>query len=64
VSLNPDQEKKSTIRSLLIIVIIALLFVCWGMLILLLVGDKGSPAWDFGVVEDVPGQSIYSTERN
>ena len=29
-----------------------------------LAGDKGPPPWDFGVVEDVPGQSPYSTERH
>jgi hypothetical protein len=50
-------------RSLLIIVGIAVLFVCWGLFVFFTVGDKGSPPWDFGVVKDIPGESPYSTQR-
>jgi hypothetical protein len=50
-------------RSLLIIVGIAVLFLCWGLFVFFTVGDKGSPPWDFGVVKDIPGESPYSTQR-
>ncbi len=50
-------------RSFLIIVGIAVLFVCWGLFVFFTVGDKGSPPWDFGVVKDIPGESPYSTQR-
>jgi hypothetical protein len=40
---------------------IALSFTVWGLMIFFVVGDKGSPIWDFSVVEDIPGQSSYST---
>jgi hypothetical protein len=63
MALNADQEKRPTLRSWLIIAIISILFICWGVFIFLAIGDKGSPAWDFGVVKDIPGESIYSTER-
>ena len=28
-----------------------------------MVGDKGPPSWDFGVVRDIPGESPYATQR-
>jgi hypothetical protein len=50
-------------RSWLIIIGIAILFVCWGLFVFFTVGDKGSPPWDFGVMKDIPGESGYSTHR-
>lgn len=50
-------------RSWLIIIGMAVLFVCWGLFIFFAVGDKGSPPWDFGAVKDIPGESPYSTYR-
>ena len=50
-------------RSWLIIIGIAALFVCWGLFVFFTIGDKGSPPWDFGVVKDIPGESPYSTHR-
>lgn len=47
---------------MLIVTGIALLFLFWGMVIYFSVGDKGMPSWDFGAVEDVPGESMYSTD--
>ena len=58
-----DQEEKSRIKDWLVPVAIAVLFLFWGLLIFFMVGNKGQPPWDFGVVEDIPGQSPYSTER-
>ena len=40
---------------------LALLFLIYGLFMFLVVGDKGPPDWDFAVVEDIPGQSVYST---
>lgn len=56
-----DEHGGSTIRSLVIVVAIALSFLAWGLLIFFSVGDKGSPTWDFGILEDIPGESAYST---
>ncbi len=58
-----EQEEKSAIRDWLIPIAIAVLFFLWGLLIFFMVGNKGQPSWNFGVVEDIPGQSPYSTER-
>jgi hypothetical protein len=56
-----DVQGGSTIRSFLIVAVIALAFLAWGLLIFFSVGDKGSPRWDFGIVGDIPGESPYST---
>jgi hypothetical protein len=58
-----EQEEKSSIKDWLVPITIAVLFLLWGLLIFFMVGNKGQPPWDFGVVEDIPGQSPYSTER-
>jgi hypothetical protein len=44
-----------------IVCLLAGLFLIYGVLMYLLVGDKGPPGWNFGGVEDIPGQSVYST---
>jgi hypothetical protein len=58
-----EQEEKSSIKDWLVPITIAILFLLWGLLIFFMVGNKGQPPWDFGGVEDIPGQSPYSTER-
>ena len=58
-----EQKDNPTIKDWLIPIAIAVLFLVWGLLIFFMVGNKGQPPWDFGVVEDIPGQSPYSTER-
>ena len=55
---NNDER---TIRSLIIVVVIAISFLAWGLLIFFSIGDKGSPPWDFGIVQDIPGESAHST---
>jgi hypothetical protein len=40
---------------------LALLFLIYGLFMFYMIGDKGPPGWDFGTMEDVPGQSVYST---
>jgi len=59
-TLTSDQEKKTVLKSWVIVVAMALLFILWGLFIFFTVGDKGPPPWNFGVVEDIPGQSPYS----
>ncbi len=57
---HPEEEKQG-LRGWLIVGTLALLFLGYGFFMYFVVGDKGPPPWDFGVVEDVPGQSSYST---
>jgi len=60
-NLTPTGNDKSTIGSLIIVLAIAISFLAWGLFIFFSVGDKGSPPWDFGIVQDIPGESVYST---
>ena len=55
------QTPKADIRSWLIVIGIAALFFIWGLFIYSSVGDKEPPDWDFGAVQDIPGESPYST---
>ena len=54
-------EEGTAARSWMIILAMAVFFVAWGILAYLAIGEKGPPPWDFGVVEDIPGESAYST---
>jgi hypothetical protein len=56
-----NDTAKTSFRSWAIIVALAFLFVAWGLFIFFTVGDKGPPAWNFGAVRDIPGESPYST---
>jgi hypothetical protein len=56
-------EGKGKLRSWIIVMAIVVLFFCWGLFVFFVVGDKGPPEWDFSVVEDIPGESPYSTQR-
>jgi hypothetical protein len=60
-NLTPNENDERTTRSLVIVVAIAISFLVWGLFIFFSVGDKGSPSWDFGIVQDIPGESAYST---
>ena len=59
-----DQEKRMTLRTWMVILAMAFLFLAWGFFIFFAVGDKGPAPWNFGTVKDVPGESPYSTERH
>ncbi|MGD0233643.1 MAG: hypothetical protein ABSC55_03790 [Syntrophorhabdales bacterium] len=39
---------------------LALFFLLYGLFMFYMIGDKGPPGWDFGIVEDIPGESVYS----
>jgi hypothetical protein len=56
-------ERKETLRSWVIIWAIAILLAAWGVFIYFAVGEKGPKSWDFSVVEDIPGESAYSTHQ-
>ena len=56
---NHGVWKEST--ALLFIVFLSVVFVAYGLILFLSVGDKGPPGWDFGALEDIPGKSVYST---
>ena len=60
----PEQTKETNWRGWFIVIAMALFFVLWGLFIFFAVGDKGPPPWDFGVIQDIPGESAYSTERH
>ena len=55
------EAEKPVFRSWLIVGALVFLFLFYGFFMYFVVGDKGPPPWDFGVVEDVPGQSFSST---
>lgn len=38
-------------------------FLLWGFLLFYAIGDKGPPSWDFGIVRDIPGESVHSTHQ-
>lgn len=42
---------------------LALFFLIYGLFMFYMIGDKGPPGWDFGTVEDIPGESVYSTNE-
>ena len=55
------QEGGKNWKAWFIVCTLAVLFFIYGMFMYFFVGDKGPPGWDFGAVEDIPGQSVYST---
>lgn len=52
---------KGDSRGWIVVGVMAILFLLWGFLVFVTVGDKGPPPWDFGVVADVPGESPLSS---
>jgi hypothetical protein len=55
------RDRRAVGRGFLIVSLIAALFLGYGIFTYFAIGDKGNPDWDFGSVEDTPGQSVYST---
>jgi hypothetical protein len=56
-------QGRAVVRGFLIVSLIAALFLGYGIFMYFAIGDKGPPDWDFGSIEDTPGQSVYSTGR-
>ena len=63
MSAPASKTAKGSLKSWLIVLAIAVIFTAWGLFIFFAVGDKGNPPWDYGVIEDIPGQSPYSTVK-
>jgi hypothetical protein len=59
---GPQEKKDSTIKSWIVVLSIALFFFLWGLFIFYTVGVGWPPAWRYGVVPDVPGQSVYAVQ--
>ena len=53
--------EKGRLHDWLIVVTLAGGFFLWGIFIFYAVGVKWPPAWNFGVIPDVPGLSEFST---
>lgn len=58
---STDPDRQETRRTLLVAFGLAAGFLLWGLVLFLVIGERGTPAWDFGAVPDVPGLSVYST---
>lgn len=56
-------ENGSRLRTWALLLAVAAAIVLWGLLVFFVLGDRGPGPWDFGQVEDVPGESPYSTAR-
>jgi hypothetical protein len=54
-------ERREVRRAWVLVCGLALLFAAYGVFMFLMIGDKGPPDWDFNVIEDIPGKSVYST---
>ena len=53
--------RRTALRGWIIVCALAVLFTLYGFLAFFVIGDKGSPDWDYGSLPDVPAQSEYST---
>lgn len=58
----PQEKKESTAKSWIVVFSIALFFFLWGLFIFFSVGVGWPPAWRYGIMPDVPGQSVYSVQ--
>ncbi len=56
-----ERKEESAGKGWAIVCGLALAFLLYGLFIFAVVGDKGPPDWDFNVIEDIPGKSVYST---
>jgi hypothetical protein len=54
-------ERGERTRTWVLVFAFAAAVLLWGLFLFFAVGDKGPPPWDFGVVDDLPGSSPYST---
>ena len=57
-----NRSGKERLKAWAIVALITACILGYGLVVFRTVGDKGPPDWDFGAIDDVPGQSPYSTE--
>ena len=55
-------EKLEKIKTWLIVFLMVVGILGYGTLVYVIIGDKGPPAWRYGAIKDVPGESPFSTE--
>jgi hypothetical protein len=60
-STKEREDPKRSVKLWIIVFSISLAFLLYGLFMFFAVGDKGPPDWDFGIVEDIPGKSVFST---
>lgn len=58
---DTEHGRRAVVRGWIIVVGIAVAFVLYGLLAFFVIGDKQPADWNFGAVEDTPGESVYST---
>jgi hypothetical protein len=59
---GPQGRKESFAKSWIVVFSIAFFFFLWGLFIFFTVGVGQPPAWRYGIMPDVPGQSVYSVQ--
>jgi hypothetical protein len=55
-------ETSEKIKTWLIVLLMVTGILTYGIVVYLTIGDKGPPAWRYGAIQDVPGESPFSTE--
>ena len=60
---DEKQERRKEIRGWLYVCALAFMFLVYGLFMFFMIGDKGPPEWNFGTIEDIPGESVYSTNQ-
>ncbi len=58
---SPEHFRRMVFHGWLIVCGIAVAFVLYGLFAFFVIGDKQPADWDFGGIEDIPGESVYST---
>jgi hypothetical protein len=65
--LTRDENQRienGSFKTMVLIFALAASFLIWGFFLFYMIGDKGPPPWDFGIIQDIPGESVYSTQRS
>lgn len=52
------------LRTWAIVFAISFAFLVWGLFLYTTIGDKGPPPWDYSIVQDIPGESPYSSRSH
>jgi hypothetical protein len=60
---GPQEKKESIGKSWIVVCSIAFFFFLWGLFIFFAVGAGRVPFWRYGIVPDMPGQSVYSVQK-
>jgi hypothetical protein len=59
---NDKSKNVSGFKGWTIVILFSAVILAWGLATFILVKDRPRE-WDFGALKDVPGQSIYSTDK-